>query len=920
MRRFVLVAYFTSLHLIALLLFSNGFLLTRISLDDVTPIESAPLRATYRKAVILIIDALRHDFTVPNNGTSPYWNQLTALSSIAQKSPRNAFLTKFIADPPTTTLQRLKGLTTGSLPTFIDAGSNFAGEKITEDNLLHQLRVAGKRIAFAGDDTWQALFPGCFEQGLNYPFESLNVWDLDTVDEGVHHHLFDAPDSFFSRTMRGQWDVVISHALGLDHAGHRYGPDHAETTRKLKEMNSWVQELMQSLDDSTLLVVMGDHGMNPQGDHGGDSLEEVEAALFMYSKQDIFSSQPVPLDMSEVAQIDFVSTFALLMGLPIPFNNLGAPISQAFSENPALSHSSALRLTTRQIETYIQTYSEHSATIKQNIDSINTQQTPGTLAWQKAVLQLFRHQWAQYHLPSITFGLIIMFTTFVLLALLTSRPASKLVNYLPVVLFIEQILAFLYLRTTLPFNFTVVGLFLCSLSITLWIFMVDWIPQEHTRKTTWSIESTFAFAGLLLHTGAFASNSFTIHEDRITLLILGIMTIPLISRLIKSDRTSKDKKWALLLLTMSLILSRMVASIRLCREEQVGSCISNFYDLSPWITFPAYALSIWLAAAMLHQIVSRSNNLTPSSQRWLNFAFVYPQYLSWIYWLLEHLEALPGVRMLLARVILISGLGQIIAWYWLPLPVSFKSHHSGLVVNGLISVNATAGLQLIVPLLSTFIFLGRSAGSLSMSVLFVQLLSLTVLLCFSHEFKNLRSSPLTCMILVELMFLHFFSTGHQMALPFIQWDLAFLASKSIIYPTSPVFIAGNAFGSFWMVALWIPCLVTFSSSSNTKHKANKRSTLAEPINSSHPSEASSHHVCLMVGVTCAMTLITFSTMLFAAHFRRHLMVWKIFAPRFMSAGLILLTMDAMFLVSCVAIGLVDHKVNGLRKLLRQAGT
>ena len=44
---------------------------------------------------------------------------------------KNHFLLlKFIADPPTTTLQRLKGLTTGSLPTFIDAGSNFAGEVI----------------------------------------------------------------------------------------------------------------------------------------------------------------------------------------------------------------------------------------------------------------------------------------------------------------------------------------------------------------------------------------------------------------------------------------------------------------------------------------------------------------------------------------------------------------------------------------------------------------------------------------------------------------------------------------------------------------------------------------------------------------------------------------------------------------------
>ena len=44
-----------------------------------------------------------------------------------------------MADPPTTTMQRLKALTTGSLPTFIDAGSNFATNEINEDNIIDQV-------------------------------------------------------------------------------------------------------------------------------------------------------------------------------------------------------------------------------------------------------------------------------------------------------------------------------------------------------------------------------------------------------------------------------------------------------------------------------------------------------------------------------------------------------------------------------------------------------------------------------------------------------------------------------------------------------------------------------------------------------------------------------------------------------------
>ena len=40
---------------------------------------------------------------------------------------------------------------------------------------------------------------------------------------------------------------------------------------------------METLDDDTVLFVMGDHGMTRTGDHGGDSDDEVHAALFVYS-------------------------------------------------------------------------------------------------------------------------------------------------------------------------------------------------------------------------------------------------------------------------------------------------------------------------------------------------------------------------------------------------------------------------------------------------------------------------------------------------------------------------------------------------------------------------------------------------------------------------------------------------------------
>lgn len=98
------------------------------------------------KVVLIIIDALRYDFAAYNAELQetifPYQNKLLVINQLLKLHPLSTRLYKFIADPPTTTMQRLNALTTGSLPTFIDAGSNFATAEINEDNLIDQVSTA----------------------------------------------------------------------------------------------------------------------------------------------------------------------------------------------------------------------------------------------------------------------------------------------------------------------------------------------------------------------------------------------------------------------------------------------------------------------------------------------------------------------------------------------------------------------------------------------------------------------------------------------------------------------------------------------------------------------------------------------------------------------------------------------------------
>lgn len=84
----------------------------------------------------------------------PLTSKLLSSSQTANPDVPSAHLFKFISDAPTTTFQRVKALVTGNIPTFIEAGSNFAASEIVEDNFVDQFINNGKNVTFLGDDTW----------------------------------------------------------------------------------------------------------------------------------------------------------------------------------------------------------------------------------------------------------------------------------------------------------------------------------------------------------------------------------------------------------------------------------------------------------------------------------------------------------------------------------------------------------------------------------------------------------------------------------------------------------------------------------------------------------------------------------------------------------------------------------------------
>ena len=281
----LLITLFLGNVFISIYTFTNGFLIRRISIND-TNVNSFKNLKRFDKAVVLFIDALRFDFIFTNhahNRQNDYFGLPSIESLIKQRA--NARLFKFIADPPTTTMQRIKALMSGTLPTFIDAGANFDSFIVEDDNLIQQTFKNNKSVVIVGDDTWLNLFEtSILEQHHTYP--SFNIKDLDTNDKYVNEHL---ANIFKNDKKSFKWNLLIAHFLGIDHCGHSFGPKSPVLKRKLKDIDETLKFVSESIDNETLLVVIGDHGMTETGDHGGDSKLELETALFFYSKKEIFS-------------------------------------------------------------------------------------------------------------------------------------------------------------------------------------------------------------------------------------------------------------------------------------------------------------------------------------------------------------------------------------------------------------------------------------------------------------------------------------------------------------------------------------------------------------------------------------------------------------------------------------------------------
>lgn len=926
---------------------------------------------TFDKAIVLVIDALRYDFTIPYTNTTDapaqaFHNALPLLYNTAVAQPHNAFLLPFIADPPTTTLQRIKGLTTGTLPTFVDAGSNFAGTAIEEDNLLIQLKDAGKRIVHLGDDTWTALFPGYFEESISRAYDSLNVWDLHTLDNGVTEHIF----PLLQKDQMKGWDVMIAHFLGVDHAGHRYGPNHPAMTAKLAQMDRLLTDLVKALDGDTLLVVMGDHGMDGKGDHGGESDDEVQAALWMYSKKGVFGrTDPaftIPPETAKerpVNQIDLVPTLALLLGLPIPFNNLGKPIEEAFTGrkgNAWENLASVARMSAAGIKRYQAAYYK-----ARGIDESTVEGSPHALweaaekalagtgkqqtwkdgyvtfsAFQTEVLRICRSLWARFDVPCMILGVFILAGGVLALILFANSNAQdedsvddpeldRAELQLEVNNFGKEEDKILGHETNCKslVRGALLGCLLGSaLAPALWIvtggdssvadFMlaagsvagvVGVLYREMRRWMEFSGPFPTTFWGWLAviftvsQSVGFASNSYTIWEDSITLYFIstfGAAAAATSLRLTEPEERTLGVYHSALFVALGWVASFS----KLCREEQMPYCRSTYYasatssTSAPWQLVLPFMVAIILPT-VIKSYYKGSRSYEGFAPIWIGWAFRFGLLISAIFWTLDaaddgewfpNLPAgfLKNIRVPAAQTIFAIAIGAgTTAFVYAPPCVSITttaaptegSHTvsagpSGATVTilGFANAHGTRYFLLVINILLCTLLVQKPMGAASLALMAWQILSLLEIL----DLNFLTTSSIGPTVLALLGSFHFFKTGHQATLASIQWESAFIPLHTIKYPWSPLLVTLNTFSAQILSTASVPLIVLW------KQKPRKKRILVNVA-------------VALAWYLAYFAVVNLATTMWAGHLRRHLMLYRIFSPKFMMGAFVLLVVDVV---------------------------
>jgi len=315
----------------------SGYYLTTVKFSDsssenLQDSKKSQWFAPKGKVVMLLVDSLRFDYFVDDEtiiDPKLKANKFNKFNQLKVNSPNNTLVIRAKSEAPTLTIERLPCLVTGNIPPKANMLLAFGALPLSEDSILRQLKQSGRKIYFSGDPLWTEMFPNDFTEANNIRSFDLKDQDVDNVTAEFIHKKLD----------ENNFDLILGHMLGVDHMGHSYGVADPRVAKILNRIDNFIMEIIEKMDDETTLIVLGDHGMTNEGEHGHGSPKELDTAIAAYNKKGFQKFQQtgagslmksIKETMTPVKQVDIAATLSMLLGVPVPFSNMGQIIDDLY--------------------------------------------------------------------------------------------------------------------------------------------------------------------------------------------------------------------------------------------------------------------------------------------------------------------------------------------------------------------------------------------------------------------------------------------------------------------------------------------------------------------------------------------------------------------------------------------------------------
>lgn len=271
------------------------------------------------KVIFVLSDALRYDTAVAQMG---YLGHLVETSQ--------ASLYKVTGELPSMSRPMYETTHTGLTASAHGITSNYVVRRSNQPNIFQAVVEAGGVTAAAAYSWFSELYNRA-------PYDRVEDREVDDPALPIQHGRFYSQDDFPDVELfacaamlarRFSPNYLLVHPMGMDFVGEQHGSDSPRYRKQAILQDILLANLVPEwLGRGYNVLVSGDHGMNPDGAHGGTTDEVRQVPLFLIRPGSTGAG-----DSGEtLSMLQIAPTVLRLLGLPIPETMKSPPVRMEIS-------------------------------------------------------------------------------------------------------------------------------------------------------------------------------------------------------------------------------------------------------------------------------------------------------------------------------------------------------------------------------------------------------------------------------------------------------------------------------------------------------------------------------------------------------------------------------------------------------------